>query len=519
MVIDKSLDRRIVSTCNDCSSHKLYATADEAITHLRGNHVETPTKKRKRSNQDRNADAVIVGDNIEDWITEISIDSNIKGEEEALPNNFQRREPSQCFSTGNKSVLEPKSDEWREDSELGIVSACDALEDSRVVPDPQRAVSSPQSWLPRDVPSYSSIPRNFTPSSEDSYLQGFTVKNKRQCLITPDDTDTDSVQALDPESPAQTVTFLENDEIESNTLAFLALPVGHPMLKKWVEILPCVRNTIKDILGKGNKGSVDFCSFRGEPTLCITCRRPNRVKVKPLKTSLAAWGLPAVIAKSSNKRSVWPDKYEDPRRTWSIPAVSARFNRRVHCGSSLGTSLSPFQNHKVSLGGYLKLLHQDKDYWTLYAVTVHHAIEPPEKEWAGESVTSDSDDSQASTYSSDVSDEDEISDFEEGGSVPSHLCQQNTARVVNGALEGVRGDINFCSPAGPDFDYAMQRKEHLQYLCRLRPGLARMFNHGIFPEQRPISEGDTAFGKAIWSSGLCKDNGSEVIPTRSVTVM
>lgn len=286
-----------------------------------------------------------------------------------------------------------------------------------------------------------------------------------------------------PSEAPPTILFIPEPGNSKTGRPFLPLSAGHPMLMQWKKTFPLIRTATLAILGRGNKGSIEFCSVNGQPSLCITCRRPSKIDTNLLHFKLAEWGFPAVVCQGSLKRSCDDN---DPRTSWSIPAVNGRYSRRVFCGASLGTAAGKFSDHKVTLGGYIKVKHQGDNYWTLYAETVHHALEPEEDEMDNELGSSDGENS-------------DLSDSED-----------NTPGVREGALESYGREIKFCSPAKPDFSRSRTRAEkHLQ-LCRLFPRLGQLYDHPTGPEPRPVTEEDTAFGKAIWSSGLCKDRGAQV---------
>jgi hypothetical protein len=484
MVINKSLDRRLLSICHDCFSHKVYATAEEAITHLRQNHLN-PTKKRKRSSQSRD-DLMWVND-IESWVTEVEINTNVL-EKEVISNNFEGPRPFLQIST----LGTVQNSIFEEVPQLPILTTSleyDTPVESTVVSPTSRDSKPRYDALQNNILESFPPCRNVTPISDYSNMQEFAKESEKslvrqQHLFTPEDSPTPP-ENVQPVPQSSTVTIISDLDIEGKKLTFLPLHVGHPMLRRWNEVLPSVRQTIKEILGSGNKASVDFCSFQGVPSICISCNKPGKIDKSLLERKTKEWGFPAVIAKSSKKKSYGPGG-KDPRISWSVPAVNSRHNRRADCGSSLGTINGPFDEDKVSLGGYLKLKHQSEAHWTLYAATVHHAIEPREDyDYQSDSDSSDTAESRFSTNSN--------------GETPG---------IINGVLGGFEGEISFCSPARVDFMQAQLRRDQLNRLCQLRPGLAQIF--GSCGEGRLISHKDTAFGKARWSSGLCKDNGSKV---------
>lgn len=277
----------------------------------------------------------------------------------------------------------------------------------------------------------------------------------------------------------------------------LPLPFGHPKSRQWTEMLPSIKACTKKIMGRGNGGALELFAIKGEPTICITCSDPRKLDLALLRSCMEPLGLrfnitQGKICKSAGEHdglgsAVYPDQSQ-----CMVPAVHGHYMQRPTCGASLGTADGPLKDGKVSLGGYLKVKHLDRRDWSYYAMTVHHILVSDDQNELPSSITCNNEDEEMAEPGYD-----------------------NSPGVRNGVYDvgdGPGGRVAFSCPAVPDTQSLVSRLEDRRIMHCANEDYAAIDNLDNLDDllNKLCTSGNTMFGNAAWSSGLCLDQDVEV---------
>lgn len=278
----------------------------------------------------------------------------------------------------------------------------------------------------------------------------------------------------------------------------LPLPFGHPKSKQWTEMLPSIKACTKKIMGRGNGGALELFAINGEPTICITCWDPRKLDLALLRSCMEPLSLRLNITQGKICKSAGdePDGLRSAvypvQSQCMVPAVHGHYMQRPTCGASLGTADGPLKDGKVSLGGYLKVKHLNQRDWSYYAMTVHHILVSDDPNELPSSITCNNEDEEMAEPGYD-----------------------NSPGIRNGVYDvgdGPGGRVAFSCPAVPDTQSLVSRLENRRIMRCANEDYAAIDNLDNLDDvlNKLCTSGNTMFGNAVWSSGLCLDQDVEV---------